>query len=329
MKLLLVNDNTRNQTNGVVTTFKGVLNELEGREILTYHVTPDHFRHFGLPGYPDVRITMDPWNLKSVVDWFKPTHVHIATEGVLGHAARRLCQARGWRYSTSFHTRWDSITDEMVGFGGERVRRHLRWFHSQSHSVLATTEGMKSLLEGWGFERVITWTRGVDKTLFSFRVPTDHPRPVLLNVGRVSVEKNLDTFCQLDPSKYDLRLVGDGPSLPRLKSLYPHVSFLGELKGESLAQQYQDADCFVFPSRSDTFGLVMIESMSTGTPVAAYPVQGPIDVVEQGVTGYVDEDLERAVDRCLGLDRHLVERGSQRWTWKNTADIFLNSLVEI
>jgi glycosyltransferase involved in cell wall biosynthesis len=205
----------------------------------------------------------------------------------------------------------------------------MKWFHQKSSTILVNSASMKNELEANGWKNLKIWTRGVDRTIFDFKDRHVSHKPVLLSVGRISAEKNLDVFCRLDYNKYQLVCVGDGPDLPRLKRLYPWVTFLGQLKGLQLAAQYQEADVFVFPSVTDTFGLVMIESMSTGTPVAAFPAQGPVDVIEQGVTGWIDPDLETAIAQCLSLPRQKVYEGSKKWSWESTADIFLETLVPI
>jgi glycosyltransferase involved in cell wall biosynthesis len=327
MRLIIIDDNTATQTNGVVTTMREVKKELLGRGISIQHTTPDSFITVPAGVYPGAKLVLNPRRLRELIDEFDATHLHICTEGSLGLYARWFFKSQNWRYTTSVHTRWDLYLKNATGIDPKWGLRYMRWFHKHSAASLVNTESMHQELKSKGWNNLVTWTRGVDQRLFEFR---DHPpgaRPRVLCVGRISGEKNLDAFCQLDATLYDLICVGDGPQLATLKTQYPHVTFLGELHGQPLAQQYQQADCFVFPSKSDTFGLVMIESMSTGTAVAAYPVPGPQDVVEQGVTGFLAQDLGVAVEQCLRLSRKTVHQGSQKWSWSNTADIFLNTLV--
>ena len=327
MKLLIVNDNTTTQVNGVVTTFANVINELENRGITVKHITSDNFCNIPSFLYPGVRVVLNPWKMKKIVDQFEPTHIHIATEGIVGLTMSYICWRRNWYYTSSFHTRWDMFFNKMFGFEFKSIKKYLKWFHSKSRAVLATTKGMTQQLESEGYKNVVEWSRGVKKSQFQF---SDHPvsdKPVVISVGRVSAEKNLEKFCELPSSKYHLRCIGDGPILKRLQQQYPNVEFVGELKDEELVKAYQSADCMVFSSISDTFGLVMIEAMSTGTPTAGYPVQGPLDVIEPGISGYLCENLEDAVDRSLNIPRTTVYEASKKWTWQKTTDIFLKHLV--
>ncbi len=328
MRLAIIDDNSTEQTNGVVTTLDALKNEFRARGLTNVrHITPDWFRHVPAGVYPGARLPLNFWRCGELIEDFAPTHLHICTEGPLGLYARHMFQNKGWKYTTSFHTRWDLYMHKSFGINPKITMRYLKWFHKHSAAVLINTKTQLLELQAQGFSNLQCWSRGVDKSTFSFSNHHRGVRPILLSVGRLSREKNLDDFCQLEPNLYDLRCVGDGPDKKRLASLYPWVTFLGELRGESLAAEYQKADCFVFPSKSDTFGLVMIESMSCGTPVAAYPVQGPLDAVDQGVTGILDENLRLAVEKALMIPRSTVYEGSHRWTWSNTADIFLRTLV--
>jgi len=328
MRLAIIDDNTMSQTNGVVTTLEALKNEFWARGLMnTIHITPDWFTHVPAGVYPGARLPLDFWRCREFINRFDPTHLHICTEGPLGLYARRMFQNNRWKYTTSFHTRWDLYMHKSFGINLKITMRYLRWFHKHSAAVLINTKTQLHELQDQGFTNLQCWSRGVNKELFCFSHCTDNTKPILLSVGRLSKEKNLDDFCQLDYTRYHLRCVGDGPDRKRLESLYPWVTFLGELKGNALAAEYQKADCFVFPSKSDTFGLVMIESMSCGTPVAAYPVQGPLDAIDHGTTGILDENLRLAVEKALMIPRSTVYEGSHRWTWSNTADIFLRTLV--
>ena len=330
MRLVIVDDNTFDQTNGVVTTMNAVKQQLFDRGIHSlYHITPQQFCTIPALIYPGAKLAIDSWRLPTMVENLLPTHLHICTEGVLGIAARTAFDKRGWRYTTSAHTRWDLYLNKMLGCSTKWGNQYMKWFRQKSSTILVNSASMKNELEANGWKNLKIWTRGVDRTIFDFKDRHVSHKPVLLSVGRISAEKNLDVFCRLDYNKYQLVCVGDGPDLPRLKRLYPWVTFLGQLKGLQLAAQYQEADVFVFPSVTDTFGLVMIESMSTGTPVAAFPAQGPVDVIEQGVTGWIDPDLETAIAQCLSLPRQKVYEGSKKWSWESTADIFLETLVPI
>ena len=331
MRLLIINDNTLDAVNGVVTTFQNVLNCINTNhpDTSVQYLSPHDFANIKGVGYPDLSIPLNLWKLGSLVDKFAPTHVHIGTEGVLGIAAKRLLDRRGWAYTTSFHTRWDLFAREALGFEPWGIKTLLRWFHSKSKRVLVTTAGMAYEVQSLGIDNTLVWSRGVDHQLFEFQDHEPGAPLRLVTVGRVSVEKRMERFCELDPTKYHLTLVGDGPHLSTLQSKYPHVKFTGSLRGRDLAQEYQKADVFVFTSESDTFGLVMIESMATGTPVAALPVRGPLDVIEPGVTGYLDWDLDRAVSVCSQLKRSDVHQASQKFNWITISQTFLDHLVPI
>lgn len=329
MKLLIVNDNTWDQVNGVVTTFKNVGHCLDQKQIDWCWLDPSQFTHVKGIGYPDLHVPINVWKLAQLVDAYGPTHVHIGTEGVLGMAAKMLFDHRSWSYTTSFHTRWDKFAQEAWGFTPWGVCGFLKYFHEKSKRVLVTTPGMQHEVQELGISNVEVWSRGVDPKLFQFGPGSQNMKPRLLSVGRVSAEKNLRAFCELDPRTYDLVMVGHGPQLAELQRAYPHVQFLGALHGAQLAHTYASADVLVFTSRGDTFGLVMIEAMACGTPVAAYPVRGPIDVIDPGETGHMHVDLTQAISECLKLDRLQVRGHSHKFSWQTTTDKFLASLVSI
>lgn len=259
---------------------------------------------------------------------FKPDHLHVATEGPLGLRARIAYRKKV--YTTAYHTAWDDIAKDIIGIPKSWTRNYMRWFHGHGQVMVSTKSVENYLIEHRIAENIKHLTRGVD--LDKLKPTTQrktNTKPVLLSVGRVSKEKNLDAFCNLDHDRYDLRMVGDGPILKDLKSQYPYVTFTGTLSGSDLANEFLNADCFVFTSKKDTFGLVMIEAMSMGTPVAAYPVTGPIDVVRNGVTGFCDEDLEVAIQKSLELNRREIQSIARMYyTWKNTWEQFKNNLVE-
>lgn len=329
IRLLIVNDNTWDQTNGVVTTFQNVVQRFNTDQIHLRYVTPQEFRNVKGWFYPDFTLALNPWKLKHVMQEFSPTHVHIATEGVLGYAAKIICDCWGWKYTTSFHTRWDQYAKDTWGFTPWGLTKFIQHFHTRSEKVLVTTPSMAQAVTHLGIHNTVVWSRGVDAELFSFGSGSSASRPVCLSVGRVSAEKNLHAFCNLDPLKYDLRLVGDGPQLAELRDKYPHVQFVGMKKHMDLVQEYQQADVFVFTSKTDTFGLVMAEAMSCGTPVAAYPVTGPLDVIDPGITGTMHEDINQAIQSCLTLDRVQVRAHSRKYSWKHVTDQFVQELVTI
>lgn len=329
MRLLIVNDNTTDQINGVVTTYGQVIPRLKSMGIDVCVVDPSHFKKITGIFYPDYSFPLNPWKLRGIIDSYSPTHVHIATEGILGLTSKWLFDKRKWRYTTSYHTRWDLFAEKILGIKLP-IDSGIKLFHKKSSKILAPTSGCVELLKNSGLEQAVVWSRGVDHDKFKFSDRKNKTeKPVLLSVGRVSLEKSLDEFCSLNREKYNLVLVGDGPDLERLKDLYPWVRFTGALKGNDLVMEYMNSDCFVFPSKSDTFGIVIIEAMSVGTPVAAYPVESPLSIIEQGLNGYLNESLENAVDACLTLDRLKVRESSFKWDWDNVAKSFVDYLVAI
>ena len=243
--------------------------------------------------------------------------------------ARKYLSIRGIRHNTAYHTKFPEGLKKLFGIPESLTWRFVRWFHKHSGKVLTTTDSMVTELKAHGFDgEVIPWTRGVDRDIFFPRKREPYPKYILVCVARVSKEKNLEDFFELEYPGVRKIMVGDGPMLETYQKKYPDVEFVGFKTGDDLAYYYNLADVFVFPSQWETFGIVMIEAMACGTPVAAYPCQGPEDVIEQGVTGFMNESLEDAVTACLQLDRNRVYEGSQRWTWERAWKIFRDNLVE-
>jgi glycosyltransferase involved in cell wall biosynthesis len=258
-----------------------------------------------------------------------PDYIHIATEGPLGLWARKYLSKHNIRHNTAYHTKFPEGLKKLFGIPESITWKFVRWFHKHSGKVLTTTESMVQELRKHGFDgEVIPWTRGVDREIFKpdYRNREDDLK-VLVCVSRVSKEKNLEDFFKLNYPKGRKIMVGDGPMRKIYEEKYPDVKFVGFKTGKDLAEYYANADVFVFPSQWETFGIVMIEAMACGTPVAAYPCQGPMDVVEQGVTGFMEEDLATAVHRCIGLNRDKVYEGSKHWSWNNAWKIFKDNLV--
>ena len=331
--ILVVTDNLPDQINGVVTTFRNLekLAILDGYRIV--YLDPGQFQHFDCPGYPEVKLSV-PWGIGDKIRALAPDHIHIATEGPVGLAARLWLDHRGWCYNTSYHTRFPEFVNKMYHVPESWTYAYLRWFHKHSGRVLTTTDTMVSELRSHGFEgEVLSWTRGVDRD--TLRPTRDWPRSHdygsrtrVVSVGRVSREKGIEDLLELH-GEFDITVVGDGPQRGELQARYPGVQWLGYRTGSALADAYAQADVMCFTSRADTFGIVMIEAMSLGTPVAAYPVPGPQDVIAPGVTGHMDWDLARAIRRCTGLDRDRVQQASARWTWQACWEIFRQNLVPV
>jgi glycosyltransferase involved in cell wall biosynthesis len=332
-RLTIVTDAWAPQVNGVVTTLENCIREAEQEGWLVTVIHPGNFKNFKCPGYDDVIISI-PFGLGKMIEESNPDHIHIAVEGTLGIAAVRWCKKNKHPYTTAYHTKWPEFLQHIYGVSPKITTKVLKWFHKGSQHVLTTTETMVKELRDQGItDKAVAWTRGVNADVYDF--PRYEPFEVtaldsikLVSVGRVSKEKNLDVICALDPTKYELTIVGDGPYLSELKAKYPHVKFVGVKKGKELAAIYRDAEVMVFPSLADTFGLVMIESMYMGTPVAAFPVTGPIDVIDQDVTGYMHDNIEKAIGEALTLDRKAcADAARTKWTWNHAWHIMRDNLV--
>jgi glycosyltransferase involved in cell wall biosynthesis len=259
-----------------------------------------------------------------------PDHIHIATEGPIGLRVRQYLDKHNYRYNTAYHTRFPEGLRKLFGIPEAITWPLIRWFHKHSGKVLTTTDTMVRELRDHGFDGdIVPWTRGVDRDIFrpDLRVARTTTKKTLVCVARVSKEKNLEAFFELNYLGCHKIMVGDGPMLETYKKQYSDVEFVGFKTGQELAEYYANADVFVFPSRWETFGIVMIESMACGTPVAAYPCPGPEDVIDEGVTGCMNDDLKQAVKDALMLDRTQVWRGSQRWSWDRAWEIFRDNLV--
>jgi glycosyltransferase involved in cell wall biosynthesis len=303
MKILLVSDAWLPQTNGVVNTLRQTLAQLEllGHEI--ERITPEQFRSVPCPTYPEIRLSLLPYRqVAARIDAARPDAIHIATEGPLGFAAWRHCRRRGLAFTTSYHTQFPEYLALRFPVPLAWSYRLLRAFHGAATHCMVSTGSVQSELEHRGFMNIVRWRRGVDTTLFCQRDKAfiNLPRPVAAYIGRVAVEKNIEAFLAMDWQGSKL-VIGDGPERARLAARYPQAHFVGFRFGEDLARHLASADIMVFPSRTDTFGLVNLEAMACGVPVAAYPVQGPRDVIRDGITGVLDEDLAQAARRALTL----------------------------
>ena len=328
-KILIVTDNLSNQINGVVTTYKNIesMALLDGYTV--DYIDPSRFRYIDCPGYNEVKLTF-PWRMGEEIKKIDPDYIHIATEGPLGLWARAYLSKHNIRHNTAYHTKFPEGLAKLFGIPEFLTWRYVRWFHKHSGKVLTTTETMKQDLLNHGFkDNIVSWTRGVDREILN----SSHRHDVikgkyLLCVSRVSKEKNLEEFLKLNYPGYYKIMVGDGPMLETYKEQYPEVIFTGFKTGVDLARYYANAEVFVFPSKWETFGIVMIESMACGTPVAAFPCDGPKDVIEQGVTGFMNESLSDAIDDCLQLNRNSIHKGSSKWSWNNAWQTFRDNLIK-
>lgn len=333
MRILIVTDAWLPQVNGVVKTLSTIGQELGKRGHDIHFMTPEGRRSWPMPSYPEIRLTFSGARaIGAEIDALAPDAVHIATEGPLGWAARNACLARGWPFTTSFHTRFAEYAEARLPLPGvaRAAWAYMRYFHKPSRAVMVPTASIGKELEARRFSNVKTWTRGVDHNLFKPwpRGYLDLPRPVMVLAGRVAIEKNIETFLKLDLPGTKL-IVGDGPDRKALTAKYPQAVFTGYRLDADFARTLADADVFVFPSLTDTFGLVMVEAMACGTPVAAFNVPSPIDVVVPGVTGELDGDLTQATTRALKLDRAKVHNAARNFTWPRTAEMFESWLIRI
>ena len=327
IKILIITDNLKDQINGVVTTYKNIEKYANYDGYSIVYLDPGQFHYRDCPGYPEVKLSW-PWALGAKIKKIDPDHIHIATEGPLGLAARLYCNRMNYRYNTAYHTKFPEFLHAMYKTPVGLTYMYLRWFHKDSERVITTTDTMVNLLKSKKFKNnVVPWTRGIDRTTLKPTGPRQpNDRPVVLYAGRVSKEKNIEAVCELQDF-YDINIVGDGPQRSDLEQVYKNVTFHGYLQGNQLADQFQRADVFAFPSCSDTFGIVMIEAMSLGTPVAAYDVDGPKDIVKNGTNGYIGTDLKQNIEDCLRLDRNVVRQSSEQYTWQRCWDIFKSNLV--
>ena len=325
-RIVIITDAWEPQVSGVVTTLKKMVELARKDGYIVDVIHPELFkRKLRFRAYPEVPFTI-PFGLSKMLRYQEGTVYHISTEGPLGLAASFILTSRNKRYTTSYHTDWPKVLKDVANVPKWISREYLRWFHRKRKVYCATKAVAEYLTENDIGRRQIIWSRGVDESIFTPRHTKSKEQPILLSVGRVSKEKNLDVFCQL-PDKYVKIVVGDGPYRKELEQKYPNVKFVGYKFGKELAEFYQTADCFVFTSKADTFGVVIIESMFCGTPVAGYPVQGPIDIIDNKYTGYTNENLETAIEKCLLLSRKKCSTiAKDSWSWEESYKTFVNNL---
>lgn len=324
MRILIVSDAWAPQVNGVVTSLAALVAELRGLGHQVKLLSPADFRSVPCPTYPEIPLVWDLWRVGGAIRDFRPDCVHLATEGPLGWAARRWLVKRGLAFSSAIHTRFpEYVSTRWPWIAPRWGYAYLRAFHRPSQAVLVTTERLREEFAGWNLQRLRLWRKGVDTRLFRPNETRPRPvRPVFLYVGRIAAEKNLQAFLELDLPG-EKRVVGDGPQREMLQRQYRQVRFLGYRHGQALAEAYQDASVLVFPSRTDTYGLVMLEALACGTPVAAFPVAGPLDVLLQGQSGMMDENLRAACLAALKLDRGRCAELAAAQSWRASALEFL------
>lgn len=328
MKLLIVTDAWHPQVNGVVNSLESVAKAMRMLGASVDFLTPEGFMTIPMPTYPDIRLSIiPPFGIGRRIEAFGPDYVHIATEGPLGLAARAYCKKRRRLFTTSYHTRFPEYLSARLPVPERWTYMLLRWFHNGAAATMVSTHSVRRELEARGFRNLLMWSRGVDHIRFcprSTRV-LDVPRPVFLYVGRVAVEKTIENFLSLDLPGSKV-VVGDGPARAALEAQFPAAHFLGMKSGEPLAEVYASADVFVFPSKTDTFGIVLLEALASGLPVAAYPVMGPMDVLDSCEAGVLDADLRKACLDALTIPRQKARDFALRFTWEQSARQFLANI---
>lgn len=331
MRLLLATDAWHPQVNGVVRSVERMAEAAAGLGVEPLMLTPADFASLPMPGYSEIRLSLVTRG-RVLARWKRlaPTHVHIATEGPIGHAARAACLSRGHAFTTSYHTRFPEYLAARAPVPEAWSYAWLRRFHAAASGTMVSTPSLERELGARGFTRLMRWTRGVDTDLFRPRDGTalpGLPRPIFLSVGRLAVEKNLDAFLALALPGSKV-VVGDGPDRARLQALAPDAHFLGALTGEALAEIYASADAFVFPSLTDTFGIVLLEALASGLPVAAFPVTGPLDVIGGTGAGALDTDLRAAALAALQVPRARCRAEALRYTWAESARQFYDNIAQ-
>lgn len=333
MRLLIVTDAWKPQVNGVVRSLEYMAEQAPAFGAEVTFLTPQLFRSVPMPSYPEIRLSMVmPGQMTRMIGEIAPTHIHIATEGPLGHAARHVCRRKGLGFTTSYHTRFPEYLAARAPVPESWSYGFLRRFHRDAKAVMVSTPSLERELTGRGFRNILRWTRGVDTELFHPRQKQSMglPRPLFLYVGRVSVEKNIEAFLSLDLPGTKV-IVGDGPARAELERQYPEAYFLGTCSGVELAQVYASANVFVFPSLTDTFGIVLLEALASGLPVAAFPVTGPLDVIGSSGSsgcGVLDTDLRKAALAALDISRERCRSYGETFTWRESARQFFTNIED-
>jgi glycosyltransferase involved in cell wall biosynthesis len=330
MRLLVATDAAPPQVNGVVRSLDQTAAALAKLGVETTFLTPGRFRSVPLPSYPEISLALaSAGQVARTVSEGGFDAVHIATEGPIGLAARRFCLRYGFAFTTSYHTRFPEYLRARAPIPLAWTYAWLRRFHNAGAATMVSTESLRRELAGRGFERLGLWSRGVDTELFRIQTPVlDLPRPIFLSVGRLAVEKNLPAFLSLDLPGTKL-VVGDGPARAALEAAHPGTVFLGVRTGEELARIYASCDAFVFPSLTDTFGIVLLEALASGLPVAAFPVSGPQDVIGREPVGVLDGDLRAAALAALRVPRERCRAFALRHSWEESARTFLAHIVPL
>ncbi|MEO1207075.1 MAG: glycosyltransferase family 1 protein [Pseudomonadota bacterium] len=327
MRILVITDAWRPQVNGVVRTYERLSEEVANLDAELEFLTPTEFHTVPCPTYPEIRLSLPGYRyLVARIQAIEPDAIHIATEGPLGIMALIHCRRKRIPFTTSFHTRFPDYLSSRFSLPEAWTWAWQRRFHNAGAGVMVATPSLAKELEGRGFNNILPWTRGVDTTLFRPRdVRIFGDGPIFINVGRIAIEKNIQAFLDADLPGRKV-VVGDGPAREELSQHYPDVIFTGKKVGEELAACYASADVFVLPSKTETFGIVLLEAMASGLPIAAYPVTGPIDLVSPGETGILSENIAEAAASALKLDRATVRKRAEEYGWDSAARLFLANI---
>jgi glycosyltransferase involved in cell wall biosynthesis len=329
MKLVIATDAWEPQVNGVVRTLQATIRELTRMGIEVEVIHPGRFRTFAMPSYPDIRLAVTwPRRMRQIIEDLAPDSIHIATEGPIGWAMRSACMKLGRRFTASYHTRFPEYLSARAPVPEAMTYALLRRFHAPAAAVLVSTPTVTNELRARGFQNLAMWTRGVDTALFHPDYPSvlDLPRPIFVTVARLAVEKNIPAFLALDLPGSKV-VVGDGPMADELRQRYPKAHFTGMKTGAELAAIYASSDVFVFPSLTDTYGIVLLEATASGLPVAAYPVAGPIDVIGPDGPGVLAPDLKLACMGALRIPREDARAFAMRHSWAAATEMFLQSVM--
>ncbi len=332
-RITIVSDAWYPQINGVVRSIENTNRELTRMGVDVAMVTPQDFSSVPCPTYPEIRLSVATyWQVASAIEASEPTAVHIATEGPLGLMARRWCLKNHMPFSTSYHTRFPEYVAARFPIPLRWLNAFVRWFHNAGNGCMVATGSLERELSKLGIKNLLRWSRGIDQTVFhpmdQDDRPFDLPRPIFMTVGRVAVEKNLPAFLDLDLPGSKV-VVGDGPDRADLQRKYPDVLFTGTKTGEDLARAYAQADVFVFPSKTDTFGNTILEALASGVPVAAYPVMGPVDIIEEGSgAGALNDDLREACLAALACSRAAAHAHARKFTWEAASRQFLTNVIK-
>jgi len=327
-KILIITDAWEPQVNGVVVTMTTIVKKLKERGYKVDVIHPGLFHTFPLPNYPEISVAWNFWDLKKKIQKSDPDYIHISVEGPLGLTGRHYCLEHKIPYSSAIHTKFPEYVYERFNIGLDVTKGLLKWFHNSAINTLVNTKSHMKELKDDGFNDLVLWSRGFDEEIF-YPDKKGGKGNYLLYVGRVAIEKNIEEFLKMETSLKKV-VVGGGPMLNKFKRKYKEVDFLGYKKGKELANIYRDAACFVFPSKTDTFGIVLIEALACGTPIAGFDVTGPKDIVIEGENGSLEKkDLGKAVERALKVDRVKVVKSAKKYTWDVSTDQFIESLVSI